>query len=95
MDTLQEANMSRFLVTDDNPDGYKLEDILSAIRNEMFERATKIMDDRRPEAVAVMNNNIKILNHLAESITLAENSTAILVKAFGQHDPNVPRIGKA
>ena len=23
--------MSRFLVTDDNPDGYKLEDILSAI----------------------------------------------------------------
>ena len=39
--------MSRLLVTDDNPKGYKLEDILSAIRNEMFERATKIMEDKR------------------------------------------------
>ena len=87
--------MSRFLVTDENPEGYKLEDILGAIRNEMFERATKIMDDKRPEAVAVMNNNIKILNHLAESITLAENSTMVLDKAFGQRDPGVPRIGKA
>lgn len=87
--------MSRFLVTDENPDGYKLEDILTAIRNEMFERATKIMNDKRPEAAAVMNNNIKILGHLAESIALAENSTAVLDKAFGQHDPKMPRIGKA
>lgn len=87
--------MSRFLITDDNPDGYKLEDILSAIRNEIFERATKVMNDRRPEAVVVINNNIKILDHLAESIVLAENSTAVLDKAFGQRDPNMPRIGKA
>jgi len=87
--------MSRFLVTDENPEGYKLEDILCAIRNEIFERATKIMEDKRPEAVTVMNNNIKILNHLAESITLAENSTMVLDKAFGQRDPGVPRIGKA
>jgi hypothetical protein len=39
--------MSRFLVTDDNPKGYKLEDIFSTIRNEMFERATKIMEYER------------------------------------------------
>jgi hypothetical protein len=67
--------MSGFLVTDENPDGYKLEDILGVIRNEIFQRATKIMDDKRPEAVTVINNNIKILNHLAESIALAEKST--------------------
>jgi UDP-N-acetylmuramyl tripeptide synthase len=87
--------MSRFLVTDDNPDGYKLEDILSAIRNEIIQRATKIMDDSRPEAVTVLNNNIKILDHLAHSIALAENSTQVLDKSFGNHDPKVPRIGKA
>lgn len=87
--------MSRCLVTNENPDGYKLEDILTAIRNEMFERATKIMNDKRPETAAVMNNNIKILGHLAESIALAENSTAVLDKAFGQNDPKMPRIGKA
>jgi hypothetical protein len=44
--------------------------------------------------VTVINNNIKILNHLAESIALAENSTSVLDKAFGQHDPKMPRIGK-
>ena len=43
----------------------------------------------------MINNNIKILNYLAESIVLAENSTSVLNKAFGQHDPDVPRIGKA
>ncbi len=87
--------MSGFLVTDDNPDGYKLENILTAIRNEIIQRATKIMDDGRPEATAVINNNIKILNHLSESISLAENSTAVLQKAFGDHSSDVPRIGKA
>lgn len=87
--------MSGFLVTDDNPDGYQLENILTAIRNEVIQRATKIMDDGRPEATLVVNNNIKILNHLAESITLAENSTSVLQKAFGDRSPEVPRIGKA
>ena len=87
--------MSGFLITDDNPEGYKLEDILTAIRNEIIQRATKIMDDGRPEATTVVNNNIKILNHLAESIALAENSTSVLQKAFGDHSSDVPRIGKA
>jgi hypothetical protein len=87
--------MSGFLITDDNPEGYKLEDILTAIRNEVIQRATKIMDDGRPEANMVVNNNIKILNHLAESITLAENSTSVLQKAFGDRSSDVPRIGKA
>ena len=87
--------MSGFLITDDNPEGYKLEDILTAIRNEIIQRATKIMDDGRPEATTVVNNNIKILNHLAESITLAENSTSVLQKAFGDRSSDVPRIGKA
>ena len=87
--------MSGYLITDDNPDGHKLEDILSAIRNEVIQRATKIMDDRRSEAVAVLNNNIKILGLLAESIELAEDSTKILDKAFGRHQPNEPRIGAA
>ena len=87
--------MSGFLVTDDNPEGYKLEAILTAIRNEIIQRATKIMDDGRPEATAVINNNIKILNHLAESIELAENSAPVLHKAFRDHATDVPRIGQS
>lgn len=42
--------MSRFLVTDENPEGHKLESVLSNIRNEIFQRLTLIMDDGRPEA---------------------------------------------
>ena len=85
--------MSRFLVTDDNPDGYKLEEILSAIRNEILTRATKIMDDKRPEAQTVLNNNITILSLLAQSIELAEDSSRVLDKSFGPHNDKGPRIG--
>lgn len=86
---------TKFLVTDDNPDGYKLEDILTVIRNDMLQRATKIMGDHRPEATSVMNNNIRILTIISESIELAKNSSDILDKAFGPSDPKKPRIGEA
>lgn len=85
--------MSGFLVTDENPDGYSLEDILSAIRKEVIHRATKITDDRRPEATAVLHNNTKILALLSECIELAESSTKILDKSFGPHKTESPRIG--
>ena len=86
---------TKFLVTDENPDGFRLEEILTAIRNDMILRAAKIMGDGRPEATAVMNNNIKILGLLSESIELATNSSVILDKAFGPHGSDGPRIGKA
>ena len=85
--------MSGFLITDENPDGYRLEDILTAIRKEIIGRATKIVDDNRPEATAVLNNNIRILALLSESIELADNSTKILNKSFGPHRTDHPRIG--
>lgn len=86
---------TKFLVTDENPGGYKLEDILMVIRNDMLQRATRIMSDHRPEATAVMNNNIRILKLISESIEMAKNSSDILDKAFGPSDPNKPRIGEA
>jgi len=86
---------TKFLVTDENPGGYKLEDILMVIRNDMLQRATKIMADHRPEATAVMNNNIRILTIISESIDLARNSSEILDKAFGPSNPDKPRIGEA
>jgi len=86
--------MTHFLSSDNNPEGHKLEDILKKIRNDIIYRATKIMDDNKPEAQKVLNNNLKILEHLSECITLAENSTEILYKRFGQHTAKSPRIGK-
>jgi hypothetical protein len=88
--------MTHFLITDDKPDGQKLEDILNSVRGDIMKRATKIIDDHRPEARHVLKNNIRILELLTEAVDLAEDSTAVLARAFG---PNVkggpPRIGKA
>ena len=86
--------MTHFLVTEDNPKGYRLEDILYLIRKDVLTRALKIADDKRPEALQVMQNNMRILGLLSEAIALAENSSTILNKAFGSAAKGgPPRIG--
>ncbi|WP_417317462.1 histidine kinase [Emcibacter sp.] len=86
--------MTHFLVTDENPDGFKLEDILSIIRKDIIKRATLIMDDERPEAQHVLNNNVEILGLLTEAIDLAKDSSLTLQKSFGPSSGDHPRIGK-
>lgn len=86
--------MTHFLVSDTNPDGSRLEEILRVIRNDILIRCTKISQDERPEAQQVLQNNIKILDFISQSISLAEDSTHILDKAFGPgRDDGPPRIG--
>lgn len=88
--------MSHSLVTDENPSGHRLEDILMMIRKDILNRAVKIADDRRIEALHVMKNNMRILDLLSDAIALAEDSTRVLDKAFGASGKGgPPRIGKA
>jgi hypothetical protein len=88
--------MTHFLVTEEKPDGYRLEDILGLVRKDMLTRALKIADDKRPEAQHVMRNNMKILDLISQAISLAEDSTRVLDKAFGSNAKGgPPRIGKA
>jgi len=87
--------MTHFLKSDDNPDGHRLEDILSMVRADIILRASKILDDERPEARRVLENNIKILGWLSDSVRAAEDSTQLLIKSFGKSTPGQPRIGKA
>ena len=82
--------MTHFLSTNDNPDGYKLEDI----RQDIIKRLGLIAGDKRPEAGRVTANNIQILQKITESIELAENSTQVLDRTFGQSGKE-PRIGAA
>lgn len=89
--------MTRFLASEEHPEGCRLEDILQLIRREMLIRCTKIADDQRPEARQVLKNNLKILNQLSEAIVLAEESTHILDRAFGPSAATTggpPRIGR-
>lgn len=85
--------MTKFLVSDENTEGFRLEDILTAIRKDILSRSLKIADDARPEAAHVMSNNMKILTLLSDAVALAEDSTRTLDKAFGPHGSE-PRIGK-
>ena len=75
--------MTHFLVSDSNPDGSKLDEILRVIRGDILNRCTKINDDNRPEAQHVLHNNVKILELISQCVILAEDSTHILDKAFG------------
>jgi hypothetical protein len=93
-----QSRMTHFLISEENPDGYKLEDILTVIRNDVLKRALKIAEDRRPEAQHVMRNNTRILSIITEAIELAEDSSKILDRAFGpskSQDGGAPRIGGA
>jgi hypothetical protein len=85
--------MTHFLKTDENPDGFKLEDILDLIRQDILKRTQKIVADNRREARHVLKNNIEILRLITGAIELAEDSTTVLVKSFGPPDPDQPRIG--
>ena len=90
--------MTRFLVSEDNPSGRKLEEILLELRADVLARAAKISDDHRPEALHVMANNVKVLEHLTAAIELAQDSTRLLDRAFGPSEAakgGPPRIGVA
>ncbi len=85
--------MTHYLATDENPDGYRLEDILSLIRQDIIKRVGKIAQDSKPEAQQVLKNNIKILGLITECIEIAIGSTELLNKSFGPSNRAEPRIG--
>jgi len=89
--------MTHFLVSDENENGYRLEDILTAVRGDVVKRCEKIVDDHREEAHHVLDNNIRVLSLLSEAIRLAEDSTFVLDKSFGpssSSEGGEPRIGR-
>lgn len=89
--------MTRFLASESNPGGFKLEEILRAIRKDILTRCQKIVDDPAREAQHVMNNNMKICTLLSEAIIIAEDSTTTLDRGFGpSHAPEggPPRVGR-
>ena len=85
--------MTHFLATDENPDGYKLEHILTCLRQDVIKRVGKIAQDGRLEANQVLKNNIRILSLLTECIEIANSSTELLDKSFGPSKMAEPRIG--
>jgi len=65
----------KYLVSHDNPDGKRSEELLTEIRAELLVRMASYGDDPRPEAKSVMENNLRIAQLLTEAIHLAEANT--------------------
>jgi hypothetical protein len=87
--------MTRFLVSDENPSGYKLEELLILIRADVLKRLDRISLDERPEALHVFANNVAVLEHLSKAMELARENTKVLDKAFGHKGVGgPPRIGE-
>lgn len=86
--------MTKFLVTAENPTGWKLEDILTEIQNDIIRRSHKLIDDHRPEARAVLRNNFTILNLLSQSIERAQDSTKIVNTLGPPTADGQPRLGR-
>lgn len=87
--------MTHFFPTSDHPQGWKLEDLLAEIQNDIVRRSEKIVDDNRPQARAVLHNNIEILALLTQCIQKALASTKIL-DSLGPSESEkggAPRIG--
>lgn len=87
--------MTHFFPSQERPQGWKLEDLLTAIQNDIVQRSGKIVDDSRPQARAVLQNNIEILALLTQCIHKAEASTKIL-DSLGRSESGrggTPRIG--
>lgn len=72
--------MTQHLVSPDNSDGKRSEEILSEIRAEILQRMANYASDPRPEAKAVMENNLEIAQLLTEAIHLAEANTNTLAE---------------
>jgi hypothetical protein len=89
------TNKTTLLVSTETPDGWTIEDILTEIQNDIVKRSQKIVDDKRPEARQVLDNNILILRRLSECIAKAQESTILLKRSFGPHEDGKPRIGVA
>lgn len=87
--------MTRFLVSDENPSGYKLEELLLLVRSDVMKRLERVALDERPEALHVAANNIQVLDHLTKAMELARENTRVLDKAFGPKAiGGPPRIGE-
>ena len=90
--------MTRYLVSDENPAGHRLEAVLEALRAELIHRCTKLTPDSSPQARQVLSNNLRILTLLTEAIERAEDSTRVLDQSFGPSkakEGGPPRVGVA
>ena len=86
--------MTKVLMSADNPDGWKLEELLSQLRDEIVAKTDKVKNDQRITAQMLVRNNRSILRLLTAAEQLQRESLEEL--AMYRHDEGpsgTPRVG--
>lgn len=84
----------QILMSKDNPEGWKLEDLFHTLRDEIWAKQQRIKDDERPVAQRVYQNNNTILSLLSGCEKLQLDSVATLAAVAPDQGPTgTPRIG--
>lgn len=82
------------LMSAENPDGWKLEDLLAQVQKELMAKNLKIIGDDSKLACFVRGNNYVILTHLIAAEQLQRKSYEELAKLRPDEGPNgKARIG--
>lgn len=82
------------LMSRENPTGYKLEDLLRKLRDEIEQKSNRIKGDPNPQALLIRNKNAKISLLLREAEHLQREVMGTLdVIGIDQGPTGRPRIG--
>lgn len=82
------------LMGSDNHNGWKLEDLLEQVRQEVSQKINKIINDSSPQAQLVVKNNLAIIEHLGAAEALQRSSYVVLDAIRKNEGPSgKPRIG--
>lgn len=82
------------LMSADNPKGWKLEDLLIQLREEIAAKNARIAGDQSATAILVRANNTRILDHFYVAEDLQRDSVARLDALRPDPGPGgTPRIG--
>ena len=87
-------NNVELLMGSNNPNGWKLEELLEQIKQEISHKINKIIDDASPQAQLVVKNNLSIIEHLGAAEALQRSSFVVLDAMKPNEGPTgKPRIG--
>lgn len=82
------------LMSKENPDGWKLEELLAQLRLELYAKNDRIAGDSRPTAQAVRANNANMIDLLSVVEGRQRDTIARLARLAPDQGPGgTPRIG--
>ena len=82
------------LMGSENHNGWKLEELLAQVKEEVAHKINKIINDTSPQSQLVVRNNQAIIEHLAAAEALQRTSYIVLDGIRANEGPaGTPRIG--